>query len=377
MRLKVLFISSWFPNRLEPTNGNFVQRHAEAVSKLHDVEVLHAIGDFGLKTKFEIENKEINNLKIKIVYYKNTKFPILNFLRRMKAYSIGYSQMEKPDIIHANILNTNLLFALWLKIKEQMPMVVSEHWSAYLPDALHPRNFLGRKLAQFIGNQSDYIFPVSEKLKKGLRKLGIKSPMKIIPNVVDTNTFTPIEHKNEIFTFLHISNLVPLKNIDKIIEAADILYKKRTDFQLHIGGDGSEEDLAKLRKLSEGKSYIKTFGWLTHQEVCKKMQYSNCFILFSTNEVQPCVITESLSCGVPVISSAVGAIPEIVDNESKGILVENNNISQLIQAMETMLNNTKHHNKQELHQYVYQTFSIESISKQFDKIYQDLVNKKC
>lgn len=377
MKLKILFISSWFPNRLEPTNGNFVQRHAEAVSKLHDVEVLHAIGDFGLKTKFEIENKEINNLKINIVYYKNTKFPILNFLRRMKAYSIGYSQMEKPDIIHANILNTNLLFALWLKIKEQMPMVVSEHWSAYLPDALHPRNFLGRKLAQFIGNQSDYIFPVSEKLKKGLRKLGIKSPMKIIPNVVDTSTFTPIEHKNEIFTFLHISNLVPLKNIDKIIEAADILHKKRTDFQLHIGGDGSEEDLAKLRKLSEGKSYIKTFGWLTHQEVCKKMQYSNCFILFSTNEVQPCVITESLSCGVPVISSEVGAIPEIVDNESKGILVENNNISQLIQAMETMLNNTKHHNKQELHQYVYQIFSIESISKQFDKIYQDLVKKKC
>ena len=59
-RHKILFISSWFPNKLEPTNGNFVQRHAEAVSLLHDVEVLHAIGYFNEKEKFVFDDQVIN-----------------------------------------------------------------------------------------------------------------------------------------------------------------------------------------------------------------------------------------------------------------------------------------------------------------------------
>ena len=50
--MKILFISSWFPNKLEPTNGNFVQRHAEAVALKHDVEILHTIGDFNQKETF-------------------------------------------------------------------------------------------------------------------------------------------------------------------------------------------------------------------------------------------------------------------------------------------------------------------------------------
>ncbi|MBC7555687.1 MAG: hypothetical protein H7195_01860, partial [Chryseobacterium sp.] len=46
MKHKILFISAWFPNKLEPTNGNFVQRHAEASALYNNVEILHAVGDF-------------------------------------------------------------------------------------------------------------------------------------------------------------------------------------------------------------------------------------------------------------------------------------------------------------------------------------------
>ena len=86
MRYKILFISSWYPNKLEPTNGNFVQRHAEAVSTLHDVEILHAIGDRAQQEKFIFDDKIINSLRTLIVYYKQTQNPVLNFVRRMQAY---------------------------------------------------------------------------------------------------------------------------------------------------------------------------------------------------------------------------------------------------------------------------------------------------
>ena len=77
MRYKILFISSWFPNKLEPTNGNFVQRHAEAVSQLHDVEILHSIGDSMQKETYLFDDKIINRIRTVIVYYKNSKNPRL------------------------------------------------------------------------------------------------------------------------------------------------------------------------------------------------------------------------------------------------------------------------------------------------------------
>ncbi|MBL7878650.1 MAG: hypothetical protein JNN23_02125, partial [Chryseobacterium gambrini] len=61
--MQVLFISSWFPNKLEPTNGNFVQRHAEAVSLLHDVEILHTIGDSEQNESYIFEENHINGVK--------------------------------------------------------------------------------------------------------------------------------------------------------------------------------------------------------------------------------------------------------------------------------------------------------------------------
>ena len=128
----ILFISSWFPNKIEPTNGNFVQRHAEALSLLHHVEILHAIGDSEQKETYVFDDKIINEIRTLIVYYRNTTNPILNFVRRMKAYQMGFFKMINPDLVHANVLQKSMLFAVYLKWKFKIPFVVTEHWSGFL-----------------------------------------------------------------------------------------------------------------------------------------------------------------------------------------------------------------------------------------------------
>ena len=120
--MKILFLSSWFPNKLEPTNGNFVQRHAEAVAMKHDVEILHTIGDFDQKETYIFDDKVINGIRTLIIYYKNSKNPIQNFIRRMKAYKLGFAKMQKPDLVHANVLHNNMLFAVYLKKKFKIPL---------------------------------------------------------------------------------------------------------------------------------------------------------------------------------------------------------------------------------------------------------------
>ena len=168
-RHKILFISSWFPNKLEPTNGNFVQRHAEAVSLLHDVEVLHAIGDFNQKEKFVFDDEMINGTRTLIVYYKNSKNPLQNFLRRMKAYQLGFKKMQKPDLVHGNVLHNNMLFAVSLKRKYGIPFVISEHWSGFLSK----QNRKTIALAKIIAKNAELVIPVSKELKKGLQVNGV------------------------------------------------------------------------------------------------------------------------------------------------------------------------------------------------------------
>ncbi|WP_288459713.1 glycosyltransferase [uncultured Chryseobacterium sp.] len=370
--MQVLFISSWFPNKLEPTNGNFVQRHAEAVSLLHDVEVLHAIGDSGQKESYIFDQNYINGVKTIVVYYKKSKNPALNFLRRFRAYKLGFSQIKKPDLIHANILDKSMLFVVYLKKKYQIPFVITEHWSLFLEINRNRLSFSTLSVARFIAKRASFIFPVSGNLMNNLKELKIGAKFKVVGNVVDTNRFTPAKHHSDIFRFLHISNLIALKNPDIIIKTAIRLRSEFQNFKLEIGGDGDIERLNKIIQENKAEDFITTFGELSHEEVAVKMRKSDCFVLFSEYENLPCVLLESISAGVQVISTRVGGVSEIVKNNC-GIIIGKTE-EELYTAMKSVLSGTyKADSPTELHQYIVDNFSMLKIAEKFDEIYKKVV----
>ncbi len=372
MRHKILFISSWYPNKLEPTNGNFVQRHAEAVSTLHEVEVLHAIGDRAQQEKFIFDDKNINSLRTLIVYYKQTQNPALNFVRRMQAYKKGFSKLNKPDLVHANVLQNNMFFAVYLKNKYKIPFVVTEHWSGFLQINRHRLSKLQLFTAKRIAEKASFLLPVSQYLSKDLKTAGIQTKIEVIENVVDTDLFHIKKATPAKFTFLHISNLISIKNPDKIIAAAVRLFKEFSNFELQIGGDGDVDTLNKMIKSQHAEGFIKTFPMLTSKEVSDKMRNSNCFILFSDYENFPCVLLESLSTGTPAIATKVGGIPEIL-NEKNGILIGNSE-DELYYAMKKVLTAQIHFDEPEkLHEYVENRFSVDKISHKFDCIYRQIL----
>ena len=368
--MKILFISSWFPNKLEPTNGNFVQRHAEAVALKHEVEILHTIGDFKQTETFVFDDKIINGIRTLVVYYKNSKNPIQNFLRRMKAYKMGFSKMQKPELVHANVLHNNMLFAVYLKKKYKIPFVISEHWTALQEENLGRTSANIKRIAKFIAKHADYIFPVSENLKKSLKMLGIKTPMKVISNVVNTDVFRIRQtNGNKSTRFLHVSSLIPRKRPDKIIETVHQLKVNGYDVSLEIGGDGDTATLRRLVQKLNAEEYISIFDEISYEEVAEKMQTSDCFILFSDNETQGCVILESYACGKPVIATSVGGVPEFI-KPGLGILIEKANEQELYQSMQNFIENKITFNKPEvLRDFVIDNFSKDIISNQFTEVY--------
>lgn len=373
MRYKILFISSWFPSKLEPTNGNFVQRHAESVSRLHDVEILHSIGDSTQAEKYIFEDNTVNGIKTLIVYYRNSQNPILNFIRRMKAYRKGFSQMQKPDLVHANVLHNSMLFAVYLKRKFKIPFVVTEHWSGFLKVNRHQLSKSQLFIAKTIANKAEFILPVSNYLLNDLKEIGWKSKFEVVGNVVDTDLFKLKSNSDKPFSFLHISNLIQLKNPEKIITAAVKLRQEFNNFELRIGGDGDVEKLNQLVKKNNAKNFMKTFPILTLDEVAGKMRNSDCFILFSDYENFPCVLLESLSSGTPAIATKVGGIPEII-NDSNGILISNSE-EELYEAMKKVLENkVVFDDPKDLHEFVADHFSMNIIAKEFDEIYNHVLS---
>lgn len=374
MRKKILFISSWYPSKVEPTNGNFVQRHAEVVALKNDVEVLHAVGCTTQKEPYIMEKTEVNGITTTIVYYKATALPALNFIRRWRAYQKGWRGINHPDLVHANILKNSMLFAVWLKWRYRIPFVISEHWSIYLKENRSKLSKGKLYIAKVIARYASCILPVSHAMKNHLTELGFRNRFKVVGNVVDTQLFSVKNDKSEPFTFLHISNLVPLKNTDKIIKVATQLRATHQNFRLCIGGDGEVKPLKALIARLDATAYIEVFETLTLAEVADKMKHSHCFVLFSDYENFPCVLLESIATGTPVIATDVGGVSEIV-NENNGVLISNSE-EELLAVMKKMLEKEYAFSSPEvLHREIEEKYSQRIISEMLDEVYQKVLNK--
>ncbi len=374
-KLRVLFISSWYPNKIEPKNGNFVQRHAEAVATQHHVEVLHAIGISGQKKKFEIEDHVVNGIRTLIVYYRQTKFRPTNILRRQKAYQRGFSLLHKPDIVHANILRNNILFADKLRRREKIPYVVSEHFTHYRSINHHRLGWLAINTARYIASHAAKILPVSRELQNGLEALQIRTPMKVIPNVVNTDEFIPSAspRNNQGYRFLHVSSLRAVKNPMEILQTSIRLMEEGHDIHLAIGGDGPLDELIDVRDASKFADRIEVFGAQSESQIAQRMRDSDCFLLFSSDENQPCVLDEAWASGLPAIATNVGGVAEYFP-ENFGILLPSADTELLAEAMKKMIyQETSVSLRNEMHSYAVDFFSPKSIADHFSAVYSEVL----
>ena len=148
----------------------------------------------------------------------------------------------------------------------------------------------------------------------------------------------------------------------------------RDDFELHVIHD---------YEATEYKAYVEAYnltdcvifhGKKTSAEVAEAYQKADFFVLFSNFENLPCVIVEAFASGVPVLSTSVGGIAEILTPE-RGILIESGDEVALKQGMITMLDHCHEFDRAAIRKYALETFSNEVIGKQIFEVYQSVLGK--
>jgi len=125
-------------------------------------------------------------------------------------------------------------------------------------------------------------------------------------------------------------------------------------------------------QLNQIPGSIQFTGEIPYEQVAKAMQESDCLLLFSHIENSPCVIGEALCCGLPVIASRVGGIPELI-KEDNGILVPAANENALVEAMKQIRQKKFHFNRQIIAKDAASRFSYETVGKQLLDVYNRLL----
>lgn len=378
----ILFLPSWYPNKIYPQNGDFIQRHAMAVSLHNKVAVLYVLSDpetdqFDIKTNYHKEVFEVR------VYYPKTNrfFPLRKLNRYMKAHRLGYEAILKEfktiDLVHLNVFYKAGLFALELKKKFNIPYIITEHWTAFLDS--NPTQFTPFEKISIrrIGKEAAMICPVSHDLEKAIKKMGVENQFTIVPNVVDTDTFKVGQRKtnSSSIKILHISTLYdPHKNVSGLINVIDKLKKQRSDFSLTIVGNHHVEQHQQTIDDRNLNDVISISGEIPHTKVAEVMNEHDFFVLFSNYENLPCVIIEAHASGLPVLSTDVGGISEMINKEN-GILIPAKEENLLLEKLNFMLDNIGNYNREKISQGAIERFSYESVSLQFDQIYKNVLQQ--
>jgi glycosyltransferase involved in cell wall biosynthesis len=246
----------------------------------------------------------------------------------------------KFDLIHAHFLWSSGYVGMKLKQKYNVPFVVTGHgYDVYkLPYA---NTFFEKKIKEILYS-SDKIITVSQKNKEILLSLGIKSnKISVVFNGFNSQIFFK-KNKLQVQNSLNINpikkNLLTIGNLEKIkghkylISAIKSIDARQ--IHLYVIGSGRQEKILKrlvnILNLSDQITFV---GQIPHNELNNWMNACDIFVLSSINEGLPTVILEALGCGKPVVSTNVGGIPEIIQSEKYGILVEKESPTQLSKAI--------------------------------------------
>ncbi|NPD90894.1 glycosyltransferase family 4 protein [Xylanibacter muris] len=110
-------------------------------------------------------------------------------------------------------------------------------------------------------------------------------------------------------------------------------------FMLRFGGNEFENEIKKLIKDNNLEDVVQFEGWVNGEKKVELLEWANCFILPSYNEGLPISILEAMSYGMPVVSTPVGGITEVVKNGENGVIVEPGNKEQIWNALKHYLDN--------------------------------------
>ena len=387
-RKKILWICSWYPDKLAPFNGDFIQRHAAAAMLYNDIYVIHVVGD--TSGKISRKKQEFNieaGVTEQIIYYPATNSllgRLISHYSWLQLYRHAIrkyiSEYGKPDLVHIHIPYKAGLLGGWIKKIYNIPYIITEHWTIYQPQNLvkyEQQKPLYKSIIKRAIKGCNLFLPVSNDLGLLINKLVTEKKFSVVENVANEEYFyfTDNISKDTPFRFIHVSTMTYQKNADTIIECFCLFLEKFPATELIIVGPIPESMQQLIEKTGLSNKNIFLKGEISYIDVAKEMKQAHSLVMFSRYENSPCSIIEALCCGLPVIATNVGGIPELLVKHN-GLLIETLDKEALVVALASMVTNYTMYDRKKIAEQAKSRFSYPVIGKKLDEVYASVISNR-
>lgn len=301
------------------------------------------------------------------------------FISPIKAILKSLKRKNRYDVVHIHSASykdfyRNTFFIYWFKLLGKR-VILHMHGAKFDEFFVENKNFVKK-----VCRKSDLMLGVSSYYVDFFKKNVLNDNICLLHNSVTPSQFikefTYEKNNKKIFTYL--GALDERKGIFETLEAIGRHKKKFEDIiELHIGGNGDIERLNSLIKRYSLEKIVFFHGWLDNTQKKDLLSKTDVFIHPSISESFGISILEAMDYGLPIITTKVGGIPDLVADGVNGIIVEPGEVDDIANAMERLMNDYElRKSLGEESKKKASEFYHEAIEKQLEAIYIAFMKEK-
>lgn len=384
--MHILEIPSFFP----PCGGLFCLDQAKALSALgHEVRILSNVqlgATLNTKDYFTLPigryEHEMDGITVYQSYQRGLpkviRYNVHRWVNIVCSMYMDYTKKYgKPDILHAHCAKWAGFAAMLLSERYHIPYVITEHLSKLLFEEEFgpaPSDAWQIPMLRKAYNAASMVVPVSEELVSDIAAyFGNNYRWKSLSNIVDTQFFAYKSRpalSGRSFRFCCLANYWPLKGYDVLFRAFCQLQAAGYDAELQIAGKGTDSRKCHQAIASCQLQHVKVMGYLCREFVRDLLYQSDALVLASRSEVQPLVLLEAMSTGIPTI--ATDCIPRNLRIDGGCTIVPVDDAEALADAMKRAMSGPQPEGLL-LSEHVRQFASPEVVGRQLSELFRSIV----
>lgn len=369
--MKILFLTTWYPDAKNPNRGIFVRDQAEAISSSHSVEVVFASIDYSKFAlwSYSVTKKERKGLTEHHLVVKHS-LPIIN---QLVFFLITIRQTKKiartfsPDLIHGNIGYPGAFWSWAVSRALRIPYVITEHTKI----TNNFRSAFHKFLTLFGLKRASRITAVSSWHAKEIEAATNKK-VDVLGNIIQIDRFNAVKTlpSSQPVHFGIVGHMnTDIKGYDLLLQACALL---QGDYVLHIGGSGKLLETYQVLAEKLGiKNKCVFHGFVEFSTVPDFMSRLHFFVSTSKSETFGMAMAEAMAAGLPVVATSSGGSDELINTEN-GILVQNRDAASLADALKAMIQNYQNYNPEKVKASVKQ-YSQTAFLQKTEAIYQEIL----
>lgn len=205
------------------------------------------------------------------------------------------------------------------------------------------------------------------------QKTGIpRSKLAVIYNGIPLEKFltTPGHLRRDGFVFGAVGRLVPVKDHRSLLKAFDIVRRRHPECRLEVVGDGPlRSELEELANTLGIAGAVRFHG--SSLDVASFLRRIDTFVMSSVSEGMPLTMLEAMVSGLPIVSTAVGGVPELIDATSCGWLCPPGDPEVLAESMEAAIRSDRLAEMGKRGQsYVVQRYSLATMAREYEGLFE-------